>query len=375
MKRRSMLAVGSAALLCAQLVTASCGDGSTIAAGDTADVAADVLFPDVPMDTQVPDTEVPDTAVPDTAVPDTEIPDTAVPDTAVPDTAVPDTEQDTLAGDTQTPPAYVDWCRLQWPLDLTVGATTPVDVYGRVFVSGLTDLTPGADASANLVAKVGFGAAGSAPADWTSWFDAAPTASWNGTTAGAPTHDEYKATIPSFLTVGDRDFAFAFSYDGGQHWTYCDRDAGAGKDGSADGYHATDAGHAEVVANPCATNPCTTPPSRCEAGKLYRYASPGACADNAGQAACDYGTATMTDCAAQGDFCNPATLACVDDVCNPNPCTVTPDPICDGNQKVTYTAPGTCSDATGTSACTYAEASRTACAGAAPFCVRGATAD
>jgi hypothetical protein len=374
-----MLAVGSAALVCAQLLAASCGDGSAISTGDTADgeVDADVTFPDVPIDTvgedTVADTVTPDT-VADTVAPDTVVPDTVVPDTVVPDTTVVDTAEDTTTVDTTDtvePPRYVDWCRLQWPLDVTVGSATAVATYGRVYVAGLTDVTSGNDTDADLVGRIGFGATGTDPTTWASWFDATPNTSWNATTAGEPNNDEYTATIPSFAAIGDYDFAFAFSLDAGVNWTYCDRDAGTAKDGSADGYHADDAGHATVVADPCATNPCISPPSGCDGGTLEIYGSPGTCVDDAGTADCSYALTSSTNCTTQGAFCDAATLSCIDDVCTPNPCTPAPDPVCEGSEKVTYAAPGTCDDTTGTAACTYGEAGRVDCSTTTGFCARG----
>lgn len=371
MKRRWMLAVGSAALVCAQLLAASCGDGSVISTGDTADVGgdADVTFPDVPVDTAGEDSVEVDSLTPDTVVPDTVEPDSVDPDTTVVDTVEDTTVADTT--DTVEPPRYVDWCRLQWPLDITVGSATAVATYGRVYVAGLTDVTSGNDTDADLVGRVGFGAVGTDPTTWASWFAATPNTTWNATDAGEPNNDEYTATIPSFAATGDFDFAFAFSLDGGVNWTYCDRNAGAAKDGSVDGYHADDAGHATVVADPCATNPCTAPPSGCNGGTLEIYGSPGACADDGGTADCTYTMTSSTDCVAQGDFCDVGTLSCINDACSPNPCVTAPDSVCEGSEKVSYAAPGTCDDTTGTAACSYGEAGRVDCSTTTGFCARG----
>ena len=376
MKRRWMLAVGSAALVCAQLLAASCGDGSVISTGDTADVGgdADVTFPDVPVDTAGEDSVEVDSLTPDTVVPDTVVPDSVDPDSVDPDTTVVDTAEDTTVADTTDtvePPRYVDWCRLQWPLDITVGSATAVATYGRVYVAGLTDVTSGNDTDADLVGRVGFGAVGTDPTTWASWFAATPNTTWNATDAGEPNNDEYTATIPSFAATGDFDFAFAFSLDGGANWTYCDRNAGAAKDGSVDGYHADDAGHATVVADPCATNPCTAPPSGCNGGTLEIYGSPGACADDAGTADCTYTMTSSTDCVAQGDFCDVGTLSCINDACTPNPCETAPDSVCEGSEKVSYAAPGTCDDTSGTAACSYGEAGRVDCSATTGFCARG----
>jgi len=56
--------------------------------------------------------------------------------------------------------------------------------------------------------------------------------------------------------------------------------------------------------------------------------------------------------------------------CDPNPCTTAPAASCDGNQRVTFTAPGTCTNDDGSAVCAYAE-TKTAC-GEGNVCSAGA---
>ncbi|MBN2497191.1 MAG: lamin tail domain-containing protein, partial [Deltaproteobacteria bacterium] len=84
--------------------------------------------------------------------------------------------------------------------------------------------------------------------------------------------------------------------------------------------------------DPCFPNPCTTPPPASCAGEvLTRYANPGACTDNAGQAECDY-QEEVIDCAASGLLCDEIGAACVEcfedtdcawpfEVCDASACT------------------------------------------------------
>ncbi|MDF1561909.1 MAG: hypothetical protein P1V51_02625 [Deltaproteobacteria bacterium] len=147
----------------------------------------------------------------------------------------------------------VDWCRLQWPLDLTAAAGTSTTFYGRVYITGITSQSDGVDASAPLVAELGWGPDGSDPSlpasGWT-WNTAQANAGWSAAGAGEPNNDEYEATVPLPAAAGSPyDFAFRFSHDYGQTWLYCDRDATGtgGADGSGDGYAAADAG--QLVTN------------------------------------------------------------------------------------------------------------------------------
>lgn len=146
-------------------------------------------------------------------------------------------------------PLTIDFCRLHFPTTaMAAGGGAVGPVYGRVYVGGLTDRTTGNDLDTRLVAAVGYGADGSSPAGggWT-WTAAAPNAGYPGPGAEA-NNDEYQATFTAPSAAGSYDYAFRFSGDGGTTWTYCDTNAGAGSDGSQDGYQPANAGALTVTA-------------------------------------------------------------------------------------------------------------------------------
>ena len=125
---------------------------------------------------------------------------------------------------------------------------------------------------------------------------------------------------------------------------------------------------------PCATNPCTTPPTErsCAGTTLLLPPDEGSCVvDVAGVARCVY-TPTERDCAAEGLFCRGG--ACVAGAsCTPNPCTVPPADVCDGpTTALQHAAEGACTvDAgTGEASCVYAPTT-VDCAGNGELCESG----
>ena len=202
------------------------------------------------------------------------------------------------------PDFTVDWCRLQWPLDAEVLAGTATTVYGRVYDTGITDLTDAVDLDPMLVGEAGYGPDGSDPdgnPEWT-WASAGVNALWSASAAGEPGNDEYDATFEA-PAPGTWDHAFRFSLDAGETWTYCDRTAGAGSDGSEDGYQIANAGSLVTLSSPCSPNPCTTPPAgTCNGSVAEVYQAPGTCAVDGTEAACEW-TMTTIDCAALGGSC------------------------------------------------------------------------
>lgn len=132
------------------------------------------------------------------------------------------------AGTLTVTPLGIDSCILQFPHSLTTSEGTQSDqIYGRVFVQGLTEaLGP----ALGIEGQVGYGAPSTPPSDpsWT-W---SPNASFNVDDSGGG--DEYSARItgPAPGTFG---YAYRFRLGGGA-WTYCD------KTGSADGLQQTELG-------------------------------------------------------------------------------------------------------------------------------------
>jgi hypothetical protein len=114
-----------------------------------------------------------------------------------------------------TPSFPIGYAILQWPKETSVvrGQTTE-NIYGQVYVAGLTDA--GAPASA-ILAQVGFGGQGSDPAAWTTWRPMTINAGCCGN------NFEYQGTLRP-ATVGVFDLLVRFSTNGGLTWAYGDQD-------------------------------------------------------------------------------------------------------------------------------------------------------
>ncbi|GAB4199472.1 MAG: hypothetical protein OHK0013_09630 [Sandaracinaceae bacterium] len=138
----------------------------------------------------------------------------------------------------------VGFCRIQAPTMVTqaVGATT--QIYGRVYVAGLTDRTGTNDTDPAVRAELGVGPDGTLPnTDGWSWVAATPNPGYGpGSPAHEPNNDEYQAGLTR-ASPGTYDFAFRFSGDGGSSWVYCD----AMGPGSSDGYDVANAGSLTVM--------------------------------------------------------------------------------------------------------------------------------
>ncbi|MCA9548199.1 MAG: lamin tail domain-containing protein, partial [Myxococcales bacterium] len=208
-------------------------------------------------------------------------------------------------------PEPIDWCRLQWPLDVETVSGAELTAYGRVFEAGVTDRTDATDVDARLLAQFGFGPDGTEPAgngDW-AWVDAAANAGWNAADAGEPGNDEYQVTVAA-PAMGVYDHAFRFSADGGLTWTYCDR-AVEGSDGAADGYQVANAGSLTVTPGPCDANPCVeAPAATCDGNAVVTYAAAGVCTPDGEGFTCAYPEAERVDCAANQQVCTDG--ACVE---------------------------------------------------------------
>ncbi|MCA9557179.1 MAG: lamin tail domain-containing protein [Myxococcales bacterium] len=194
-------------------------------------------------------------------------------------------------------PATVGFCRTQFPESVREQAQADVVFYGRVYVQGITDRTPGTDVDPAVVAQFGYGPDGSLPSagiNW-SWTQALPNVGYDGNAQGEPNNDEYQHTqrLPA---PGTYDFAWRFSADAGATWTYCDTGAG-----SSNGYAAADAGDLVVegvAGDPCDPNPCLAPPpATCaDATTVRSFGAPGACQVLNGAPECTYAP-TDTACA------------------------------------------------------------------------------
>lgn len=122
----------------------------------------------------------------------------------------------------------IGWCNLQYPTATGTAAGVPTEsIYGRVWVEGCTD---GAAMCGGILGAAGMGSPGSDPSSFV-W---SADASYNpGHTADD--NDEYQVSFAP-PSAGTFEYAYRFSGDGGDTWTYCDLD------GSTDGYDTADAG-------------------------------------------------------------------------------------------------------------------------------------
>jgi hypothetical protein len=256
------------------------------------------------------------------------------------------------------PDTEVDWCRFQFPSDLSLTPGTNSVAFVRVFEDGITTRTTGTDADAALRVEFGIGPTGTQPSldSWV-WTAASPNASWRD--AIEPGNDEYQASVVAPATAGLRDMAFRVTRNDGLVWLYCDRGVGPGADGAENGYQIANAARLNVV-TPCEPNPCTTAPAAtCDGASLTTWETPGACSVDGILADCSYDP-VLTDCSQADLICQGG--ACVDP-CDPNPCSSPPESGCDGNEVVTWQESGICSiaDAGGID-CAYVEAERLDCA-------------
>lgn len=142
-------------------------------------------------------------------------------------------------GGADCPTYTIDWCNLQWPPSMTLSAGGAEPAYSQLYISGQTDGQDTAFTAPTLVAQIGVGPDGSDPTTstaWT-WTSAQPNVGYDFT----QNNDEYTADVTAPAGAGSYDYAFRYSGDNGQTWTYCDQNAGA-----TDGYQPAEAGDLTV---------------------------------------------------------------------------------------------------------------------------------
>jgi hypothetical protein len=123
----------------------------------------------------------------------------------------------------------------------------------------------------------------------------------------------------------------------------------------------------------CEPNPCSNPlDPRCAGDELRTYAPEGVCTPLSGNLfRCTYDILATLDCSASGQVCQDG--ACINP-CDPNPCTIPPDPECsfDGTDLITYTSPGECTFESGyLPQCNYRYYDTTHCAVEGQVCRDG----
>ena len=114
-----------------------------------------------------------------------------------------------------------DFCNVQHPPEITVAADTETElVFGRLFDSVITDGRAGSPDEVR--AELGFGPRDKNP-QWQDGWEFVP-ADFNDVTEN---NHEYMATIPG-QDAGVYGYAYRFSLDEGQTWTYCSHEEGSG---------------------------------------------------------------------------------------------------------------------------------------------------
>lgn len=130
----------------------------------------------------------------------------------------------------------IGWCNLQSPTDTATRPNVATEtIFGRVYVEGCT---AGASQCDKVIGQLGYGRGGVDPQESPSsylWRDA----TYN-TGHIDDNNDEYQATFTPTET-GIFSYAYRFSVDGGDTWTYCDAD------GSTDGVQADQLGEVTVT--------------------------------------------------------------------------------------------------------------------------------
>ena len=147
----------------------------------------------------------------------------------------------------------IGWCNLQSPNFHNGLFDTWLDVYGRLWIDGVTNVSDinNTDHTISpylpqIKAQLGAGLRDTMPDDenW-NWLAAIPNEDYGN-------DDEYMLHVQLNLPPGLYDYAYRFSGDSGTTWTYCDLN------GSADGYTTDQAGKLTVMCDQnadCNENP------------------------------------------------------------------------------------------------------------------------
>ncbi len=117
-----------------------------------------------------------------------------------------------------TPSFPIGYAVLQYPktIDSQVITSNYTTIYGQIYVQGLTDQNGSGDPD-NILAQVGLGPVGSAPATW-NW----KPMTYNSGHSGDNNY-EYQGQLRA-EAVGSYDYLVRFSTDGGRNWVYGDQD-------------------------------------------------------------------------------------------------------------------------------------------------------
>lgn len=120
----------------------------------------------------------------------------------------------------------VDWCQMEGPSNLNLLQNQISDpVTALVYKASVTS---GVGQGADILGQICYG-----PLNWSpeagNWlcFDGSYAGDVDGLSSGDLANDRWQATL-TISTIGDYNYLFRFSIDGGATWTYCDLDPAAG---------------------------------------------------------------------------------------------------------------------------------------------------
>jgi hypothetical protein len=113
----------------------------------------------------------------------------------------------------------IDWANLQWPATGTVCLGQTHNVYGQIYVAGITN---GPGQAAGIIAQVGVNSTNTDPSTW-------PANAWSNATFNtqAGNNDEYTAGIGNLLSAGTHYYTFRYSLSQGCPFYYGGFNGGA----------------------------------------------------------------------------------------------------------------------------------------------------
>jgi hypothetical protein len=113
----------------------------------------------------------------------------------------------------------IDWANLQWPATGTVCLGQTHNVYGQIYVAGITN---GPGQAAGIIAQVGVNSTNTDPSTW-------PVNAWSNATFNtqAGNNDEFTAGIGNLLSAGTYYYTFRYSLGQGCPFYYGGFNGGA----------------------------------------------------------------------------------------------------------------------------------------------------
>jgi hypothetical protein len=113
----------------------------------------------------------------------------------------------------------IDWANLQWPATGTVCLGQTHNVYGQIYVAGITN---GPGQAAGIIAQVGVNSTNTDPSTW-------PVNAWSNATFNtqAGNNDEFTAGIGNLLSAGTYYYTFRYSLGQGCPYFYGGYNGGA----------------------------------------------------------------------------------------------------------------------------------------------------